>query len=129
MPPPLDLSHVRDALGIGFEAGTAWFSLDEADAKFAPQKSPGHRAVILRRWRQAPIVYVYARSASSAVGLVHQPHTHQRSFPNCWLRRTARIVWGRHLAVKRSCLTEAAYMCAEPDPAVTAAVMSAYCPP
>ena len=125
----IDVAHIRAALGIGFEAGTAWFSLDEADVPFAPQKTPGQRAVVLRRWREGPVVHVYARSTTSRYGLVHVRHDHREEFPTCWLAKRARIVLARALPVKRRCLSDESYMCAEPDPAVTTAVMNAYCPP
>ncbi len=124
----LDLDRVRAALGIGYDEAGAWFSVDEAETPFAPQKSPGHRALLLRRWTQGPAVWVVARSRTSRSGMEHSSHGHRSEYPRCWLTQSARIVTARPFTVRRSLLTGATYMCAEPDPAVSAAVLACPCP-
>jgi hypothetical protein len=131
VPVPLDMDFdaLRSALGIGYEEGVAWFSVDEAATSFAPQKSPGERAVVLRRWSWGPSAVVYARSTASGNGYVHAPHDHTAEFPACWLNRQARIVCGVPLTVQRSVLNQQSYMCAEPHHQATQAVMAGRCPP
>lgn len=125
----MDVSLIRAKLGIGPEAGVAWFSLDEADVGFAPQKSPRHRAVIVRHWQaNAPMTYVFARSMSSDEGWAHDPHRHKSEYQKCWLNERAKIVTTWALSVKSQLLDSAASMCPEPDEATTAAVLAAPIP-
>jgi hypothetical protein len=125
----MDVSLIRAKLGIGPEAGVAWFSLDEADVGFAPQKSPGHRAVIVRAWRATdPMTYVFARSRTSRRGWDHDPHNHASEYARCWLHEKAKIVTTWPLTVKTQLLNDESSMCPEPDEAATAAVLAAPVP-
>jgi hypothetical protein len=124
---PLDVAHVRAALGFGYDVGAAWFSIDEKDAKFAPQKT-GKRAVVLRQWSEGPIVQAFARSRTSTTGIVNPPHGHRREFAACWLGDEGRIVVAVRLPLARSLFTDSTYMCAEPDEATIAQVLAAPCP-
>lgn len=125
----MDVSLIRAKLGIGPEAGVAWFSLDEADVGFAPQKSPRHRAVIVRAWRATdPMTYVFARSRSSRRGWEHDAHQHTEEYEKCWLTKRAKIVTNWPLTVKTQLLDDIHSMCAEPDEKVTAAVLAAPVP-
>lgn len=122
---PIDVARIRAALGFGFDEGAAWFSVDERETGFAPQKSPGHRAILLACWSSGPVVVVYARSASSKEGVESPPHRHRPEFPSCWLSKHARVVTSYPLAVRRGLLTDDSYMCSEPYQGVTTAVLSA----
>lgn len=125
----MDVSLIRAKLGIGPEAGVAWFSLDEADVGFAPQKTPKHRAVIVRAWRaNSPMTWVFARSRSSRNGWEHDAHAHTAEFARCWLNEPARIVTTWPLTVKSQLLDSTSSMCAEPDEAASAAVLAAPVP-
>jgi hypothetical protein len=120
----VDVSAIRAKLGIGPEAGVAWFSLDESDVGFAPHKSPGHRAVIVRDWSPTrPLTWVFARSKSSRNGFLHDPHRHSNDYPRCWLEERARIVLSCPLTVKSRLLDHQTSMCPEPDQDATDAVM------
>lgn len=125
----MDVSLIRAKLGIGPEAGVAWFSLDEADVGFAPQKSPKHRAIVVRAWRaNHPMTWVFARSRTSRHGWHHEPHHHETEFSRCWLNEPASIVTTWPLTVKTQLLDDTSSMCAEPDQATTAAVLAAPLP-
>lgn len=125
----MDVSHIRAKLGMGPEPGVAWFSLDEADVGFAPAKSPGHRAVIVRSWRpNSPMTWVFARSRTSRKGWAHAAHSHTSEFERCWLNEPARIVTDWPLTVKSQLLDGANSMCAEPHQPTTEAVLAAPIP-
>lgn len=128
MPLEVDLDRVRAVLGIGFDEGAAWFSLDEKETPFAPQKSPGHRALLLRKWSWGPVAWVVARSRTSNAGLQHSPHDHKADFPACWLNSRALIVTDWCFTVQRKLLNSDSYMCAEPDASISAAVLVCPCP-
>lgn len=124
-----DLDRVRAALGLGYDEGYAWFSVDEAQTPFAPHKTPGRRALLLVRWSQGPAVWVAARSRTSNTGLLHDPHDHRAEFAACWLSEPARIVTSKLFTVRRSLLCATTYMCSEPHAAVAEAVLASPCPP
>jgi len=120
--PRIDVDQVREVLRMGYGEGTDWFSVDESDTAFAPHKSPGRRAVLLRTWTWGPSARVLPRSLSSRTGIVHDAHDHSGEFPDCWITSEARIVC-KVLTVRRSILTSASYMCSEPDAGITAKAM------
>lgn len=126
---PMDVSEVRRRLNIAPTAGSAWFSVDEKEVAFAPHKTPGHRAVILRDWPEnGPLAWVFARSKTSSSGLSHLPHQHKAEYPHCWLAQRAKIVTALPLTIKKSALDHSTAMCEESDQAITFAVMSVKVP-
>lgn len=125
----MDVSEIRRRLNIGPNAGVAWFSVDEKEVAFAPHKSPGHRAVVVRHWPDnSPLAWVFARSATSSTGVHHAQHDHKVEYPRCWLARTAKIVTNVPLTIKKSTLDHTTAMCEEPDEAITRHLLSVAVP-
>jgi hypothetical protein len=121
----MDVSEIRRRLNIAPTAGAAWFSVDEGELAFAPHKSPGHRAVVVRSWpTNSPLAWVFARSTTSSSGIDHTPHGHTPEYPRCWLDLSAKIVTKLPLTIKKSTLDHNTAMCEEPDPAITSQLLS-----
>jgi hypothetical protein len=125
----MDVTEIRRRLNFSPAAGAAWFSVDEKELAFAPHKSPGHRAVVVRLWPEnSPLAWVFARSATSANGLDHDPHCHTAEYPRCWLELSAKIVTRLPLTVKKSSLDHNTAMCEEPDEAITRKLLAIQVP-
>lgn len=124
----LDLDGLRSMLGFGPVEGEAWFCQTEQVIGFAVQKS-GMRAVILREWGTGPIAKVFARTTASQQRpeLVNPGHTHQATFPDCWLTRDASIVLSMPLPLDKAHLKQENRLCSEDDSSTVAAVMAAPC--
>jgi hypothetical protein len=125
----MDVSEIRRRLNIAPAVGAAWFSVDERELAFAPHKSPGRRAVVVRSWPDnSPLAWVFARSTTSSNGIDHQPHSHEPEYPRCWLALAAKIVTTLPLTIKKSTLDHNTAMCEEPDEAITRHLLSIQVP-
>jgi hypothetical protein len=119
----IDLDAMRALLGFGPVEGEAWFHLPEKDVGFAPQKS-GTRALLLRTWGSGPLATVYPRTRSPhPQEPFNPPHTHQSTYPKCWLRDPGWIVTSYPIPVDKGVLNEASRLCSEEHGPTVAAVL------